>query len=288
MNSIYRRPGAIALISALGVLVNVSVSTAQGLGGLTVSPTRIVFEGRHRSAEVTIVNSSSIPSTYRISFKNMRMLEDGSYEDIKEAQQGELFADKMIRFAPRQVTLEPGAPQIVRLLLRKPANLSTGEYRSHLLFQGIPPETSGEDIEKLDLKEDELQIQIKTVLAVTIPVTVRHGELSAKVAFADLSLIPPETPDSLTILSFRLNRSGNKTVSGEVEVTFESNQGEENTVVGLVRGIAVLNPYLTRTVKLPIRVPEGVIMQNGQLHIVYRSRPEEGSDILAETYHQIP
>ena len=261
MNSACLKVGARALLCILGVVACVPASLAQGLGGLTVSPTRIVFEGRERSAEVTLVNTSSSRATYRISFKNMRMLENGSYEDIETAGPGELFADGMVRYSPRQVTLEPGMTQKVRMLLRKPAGLETGEYRSHLWFRTIPPETAGEDVEKLEVEEGELQIQIQTVFAITIPVTVRHGQLSASAAITDLTLIPSGLPDEPTVLSFRVNRSGNRTVSGEVEITFKSSDGDDKQVVGFARGIAVLNPYPTRTVRLPLRPAEGVVLQ---------------------------
>ncbi len=279
---------AVIVLASLILVMACSSSIAQDLGGLTVTPTRIVFEGRDRSAEVLLVNTTSIAMTYRISFKNMRMLENGSYEDIDTPRKGELFADQMIRYSPRQVVLEPGVSQTVRLLLRKPVNLATGEYRSHLLFQGIPPETAGQDIENLDLKEGELQIRIKTAFAVTIPVIARHGELSAMVSITDLALTPSENPDKPAILFFRLNRSGNRTVSGDIEVTFKSNQGGDEYVVNLVRGIAVLCPYPARIVRLSLGPPEGVVMQNGSLHLVYRASPEEGGKILAEADIQVP
>ncbi len=279
---------AVIGLASLMLVMACSSSMAQELGGLTITPTRIVFEGRDRSAEVILVNTTSISMTYRISFKNMRMLENGAYEDIDTPRNGELFADKMIRFSPRQVVLEPGVSQTVRLLLRKPANLATGEYRSHLLFQGIPPETAGQDIENLDLEEGELQIRIRTAFAVTIPVIARQGELSATVEISDLALTTPKNPDELAILSFRLNRSGNRTVSGDIEVTFKSSQGGDEYVVNLVRGIAVLCPYPARIVKLSLGPPEGVVMQNGSLHLVYRASPEEGGQLLAEADIQVP
>lgn len=287
MKHAFFRLSIMALASLLGVAGNFSTSLAQEPGGLTVSPTRIVFEGRQRSAEVTLVNTTSTPATYRVLFKNMRMLEDGSYKDIDTTQSGELFADQLILYSPRQVYLEPGVSQIVRLLLRKPPDLPVGEYRSHLLFQALPSE-AGTDVEKPDLKEGEIQIKISTVYGVTIPVIVRQGELSATVSISDLSLESPEIPSKATVLFLRLNRSGNRTVSGEVKVTFKSEKGGDEQVVGLAHGIAVLSPYLTRVVKLPLKVPEGVVLQNGRLHIVYRARPEEGGAVLAEADLRVP
>lgn len=282
VNSTLLKRGAVALICILGTAASFSVSLAQGPGGLTVSPTRIVFEGRQRTAEVTLINRSTAPATYRISFKNMRMLEDGSYEDIEAPDMYELFADKMIRYAPRQVTLEPGVAQTIRLLLRKPGNLSPGEYRSHLLFKALPPETAGEDIEELDLEEGEIRVQITTIFSITIPVIIRHGKLSATVTVSDLALIPSEKPDEPPVLFLRLNRSGDRSVSGEVKVMFVSDKGGDELEVGLIRGLAVLAPYPTRTVKLTLRAPEGVVLEGGRLHVIYRARPEEGGAVLAE------
>ena len=147
----------------------------------------------------------------------------------------------------------------------------------------IPPE-----LEDPDLEEREIRVRITTVFGITIPITVRQGELSATVAIAELALTHPENPDEPAMLSFRLNRTGNRTVSGEGEVTYKSSKEGDEYIVGLVRGIAVLSPYPMRTVKFPLRPPEGVVIQNGRLHIVYRSRPEEGSEILAEADLQIP
>lgn len=287
MKYAFFRTAIITLISIVGTVGNYSTSLEQEQGGVTVNPTRIVFEGRQRSAEVNLVNPTSTPATYRISFKNMRMLEDGTYQDIQGPESGELFADQLIIYSPRQVHLEPGVSQTVRLVLRKPPNLPVGEYRSHLLFEALP-RVAGTDIEKPDLKEGEIQIKISTVYAVTIPVIVRHGELSASVSISELSLESAEIPSKATVLFLRLNRTGNRTVSGEVKVTFKSAKGGDELVVGLAQGIAVLSPYPIRTVKLPLRMPEGVVLQNGNLHIVYRSRPEDGGVVLAEADLRVP
>lgn len=281
------RSGAV-LFLFVAFMASYPVSIALAQGGLTVTPTRIFFEGRKRSDLVTLINTSSTAATYRISFKNMRMLEDGSYEDIEEPAEGELFADGMIRYSPRQVTLEPGASQIIRLLLRKPAGLVAGEYRSHLLFRSLPSETSEENIEKPALEEGELQIQIKTLFAITIPIIARHGELTSTVTLSDLKLDLPEDTTKVPTLFLRLNRSGNKSVYGDIIVTFVPNSGEDESVVGLIRGLGVLSPYPTRTVLLALRIPDGVDFQNGQLQIAYRASREIGGEVLTEAELNVP
>ena len=276
----------IVIASVVSLVTACSLSVAQS--GLTVFPTKIVFEGRQRSAEVTLFNNTSIPATYRISFKNMRMLEDGAYQDIDTAEGGELFADQIIRFSPRQAHLEPGKSQTVRLQLRKPADLATGEYRSHLLFQSIPSETAGEDIEKVLYEEGELSIKIVMVYGVTIPVIVRHGDLSASVTISNLEIKPSVDTSASEVLFMRLNRSGNKSVSGEIVVTFKPEQGDDEQVVGLVNRLNILSPSPARTVKIPMKSPEGVTLQDGRLHIVYRASPEEGGEVLATAELRIP
>ena len=275
---------ALLLACVLGVAATSSVALAQSL---TVSPTRIVLEGRTRSAEVTLINRGTAPVTYRISFKNMRMLEDGSFEDIDVPGPGERFADKMIRYAPRRVVLEPGVTQAVRLLVRKPRDLAPGEYRSHLLFQAIPPPSSGEDIEALELEEGQIRVQIRTIFGISIPVIVRHGKVSASVALSDLSLRPAEMPGEPPLVAFRLNRSGDRSVYGDVAVTFKPNGGGE-TEVGLIRGLAVYTPNENRTVRVRLRPPDGVELKRGRLDVAYRARVEEGGTVLAEAQLRVP
>ena len=126
------------------VLIAISflLGTAPAFAELMLYPTRIVIEGNQRSAQIQLINNGTESRTYRIGLVNRRMNETGSFIDINEPLPGELFADDMLRFSPRQVTLAPGTGQTVRVMVRKPSNLPAGEYRSHLLFSQ-QPETSG-------------------------------------------------------------------------------------------------------------------------------------------------
>lgn len=109
-------------------------------GELMVHPTRVVFDGNTRTAQIDVINSGTETMTYRISLIRRRMTDTGEFVPVESAHEQERFADEMIRYSPRQVVIPPGGTQAVRLQLRKPANLEDGEYRSHLLFQALPPE----------------------------------------------------------------------------------------------------------------------------------------------------
>jgi hypothetical protein len=278
---------AILLACIVGFATTSPGALAQGPSGLMVSPTRVVFEGRTRSARLTLLNPGTEAATYRIAFKNLRMREDGTFERIEEPRPGQRFAHEMIRYAPRQVVLEPGVQQTVRILLRKPRDLEPGEYRSHLEFLTLPPATAGADIEAVDLGEGEIRVAIRLVFGLSIPVIVRQGELSASVTLTELALETPDTPEGPPLLSMRLNRSGDRSVYGDITVTFRSDGGAE-TEVGLVRGIAVYTPNESRIARVPLRPPEGVTLTGGRLHVAFSERAEQGGVVRAEAEFPVP
>src|SRR4051812_12766425 len=103
-------------------------------GDLLISPLRIVFEGSKKSQEINLANVGKDTATYVISVKDIRMNEDGSFDEITVPDSGQLFAGPYLRFFPRKVTLAPNEAQVVKIQLIKTNELTTGEYRSHLYF----------------------------------------------------------------------------------------------------------------------------------------------------------
>lgn len=265
-----------------------AVNLAQALGGLQVLPTRIVFEGRTRAAQVTVINNGTVPATYRISFKNLRMREDGSYEDIKKAHPDEKSSSDLIRYSPRQVVIPPGKSQAVRLVLRKRRDLPPGEYRSHMLFRALPPENAGKDIESLAGDKKDIRIQLIPVFGITIPVIIRHGNGAAIAGMEDLKVHPPKKPGAFSMLSFRLNRQGDWSLYGDLTVRFKPDTGGEELVVSRLSGISVFTPNKSRTLNLKLTPPEGVDLKRGLLHVVYRENPDDGDKILVEGQLRIP
>lgn len=263
-------------------------SAGQGPGDLMVSPKRVVFEGRERSALLTLVNRGSATATYRISFVNIRMREDGGFEEIEEPVEGQRFAQDFFHYSPRQVTLEPGASQQVRLLLRRPADLETGEYRSHLRFLAVPlPEKAGTTLDELVGESTKISFKLTPVFGVTIPVIVRQGSLSAEVELTELAVTELGDGRSPEV-SFRLERRGDRSVFGDLTFTFEPLDGAEPTVVGVVHGIAVYTPNRSRTVHLPLHTADGAGLGEGVLRATYAARPDEGAAVLAEGRTRIP
>ncbi len=275
------------LSSCMVLLLSLSsAATAVAASQIMVTPTRIVFSEKMRSASVTIINSGDSSGTYRISLVNKRMSVDGGFEDAKEAAPGELFSDKMIRYSPRQVVLEPGKSQVIRLGLRKPSNLEDGEYRSHMLFRAIP-QTSERDLEKIVKPSEGLTINLKAIIGISIPVIVRHGETDAKVSIASAKLVPRQAKEDRPHIAIELERSGNKSVYGDFLAEFVTKNGDRK-IISQVTGVAVYTPGTKRRIKLPIISPPGLELVNGILHVFYRSPAKQGGKVMAQTQIKIP
>jgi P pilus assembly chaperone PapD len=177
-------------------LVVPGAAMAQSLGDLIVSPTRVVFEGRTRSAKVSLSNRGSESAVFRISFVEMMMTEGGQLVRVKDPTQAEMVASSMIRYAPRQIEIKPGDTQVIRLSVRRSSDLADGEYRSHLYFRAVPPESSGRSVtEDTGGESGGLQIELIPIFGVSIPIIVRSGELSASAGVADIELgaVPDNT-----------------------------------------------------------------------------------------------
>lgn len=248
--------------------------------GLLVAPTRIVFEGRQRTAEVTLLNTGETLSTYRISFMQLRMREDGSFEEIATPEAEEQFSDQLVRYSPRQVFLEPHVPQTIRLQLRKPPDLAPGEYRSHLLFRAIPS-SMAEGGTPGSGASAGIDIRLLPIYGISIPIIVRHGETSASVTLEDLEL-RPDTAGAMTF-HFAIHRGGTRSLFGDVTVTLDSADGP-GVIVAAMKGVAVYMPNIVRRLEVPLDLPMTPLASGRRLRVSYTS-PESGLPLATAELH---
>jgi P pilus assembly chaperone PapD len=199
---------------------------------------------------------------------------------------GELFSDKMIRFSPRQVVLEPGKSQVIRLGLRKPSNLKDGEYRSHMLFRAIP-QNAGKSVQKDAKKPSGISISLTAIVGISIPVIVRHGATDVEVSFVSARFMPRQAKEDRPHMLVELERKGNRSVYGDFLAEFITKDGERK-VVAQVGGVAIYTPGTKRRVKLPVKIPPGLELTNGTLQVFYRSPAGQGGKVMAQTQIKIP
>ena len=273
------------LLFLFGALAATAALAQGSPGDLLVAPTRVVLEGRQRTAEITLVNTGPSAATYRISLINLRMDEHGGTQEVEAsgAQPGEHFATDLIRFSPRQVTLEPHAAQTVRIQARKPAELEAGEYRSHLQFRAIPsnaPAVKGPE------SSTALSVHLTIIYGVSIPIIVRQGETSAEATLSALELVPPAGDEKGPTLRFQINRTGNRSVYGDLSVMFVP-AGGKTSMVGRVNGIAVYTPNAERIAGIVLQIPPGVVLKNGLLRLAYKKQ-DKGLGALATAELRLP
>lgn len=241
-----------------------------------VTPQLVELDSKTRSQVLTLANRGNEAETYRISIVNYRMDDKGELHLVDTPPEGESFAAALFRYAPRQVTLEPGQPQTVRILYRRPAQLGEGEYRSHLLFQQVPKATADSATAAAG---GGLSLQIQTVFGITIPVIVRHGALQSASALSELRAV--ELGGGTPGVALRIARSGNQSLRGDLVAT---HGGAE---VGRLNNVAVYLSTPHRDVVLPLEasaLPRG----GGELRIEYRERPGKGGAVLAEGQVRLP
>jgi len=259
---------------------------SHAVAGLMVYPTRIVFEGNQRAAQVELINSGSERASYRISLVNRRMSETGAFSAIEAPLPDEQFAEDKLRYSPRQVTLAPGASQAVRIMLRKPAKLPTGEYRSHLLFAKQPAPSGIASIESRDAAADgQISIKLTALVNTSIPVIMRHGNTDARVALTNINLRRPA--DQAPVLALLMERSGNQSVYGDLTISFTPDNGSEQ-VLKRADGLAVYTPNPLRRVSIALDQLKGSPLSNGALRVTYREPTKDGGALLAETVLQLP
>jgi len=271
------------ILTGVTVLLAPTLATAD----LMLYPTRIVLEKNQRASQLELINNGKETVTYRIGLVNYRMSETGEIATVDNPGPGEQFADKMLRFSPRQVTLPPGASQTVRIMVRKPAGLPAGEYRSHLKIERLPDPKGQSSIEtQKPPGENEIGVVLTPLIGASIPVIVRNGETDATVTLSNLELQKP-AQDQAPILTMQMERKGNRSVFGDFIVGFTPAGGAEK-IIAQINGVAVYTPNPLRRVKIALQPASGMVLAHGKVRVTYRERPEADGKQLAEAVLQLP
>ncbi len=238
-------------------------SPRPGVGDLLVAPQRLILESGHRSEELLLLNTGPRTATYRATFIQMVMAEDGALKELPEKRADGKYADEILRYSPRQVTLEPGISQTIRISVRKPEGLPPGEYRSHLLFRAVPetePVAKGEE----QAKAPGITVQLTPIYGVAIPIIVRHGTTAGTVNWESAKVLPGPSP----VLEAYLARTGNRSVYGNLKVLFTPDGGSSPVQVAAMSMAAVYDGLPRRRFDLALNLPGGQEAK-GSLRLVF-------------------
>lgn len=274
------------LVAKVLIALLLTSSVAQAAGDLMIFPTRIVFDKNRRAAQVDLTNAGTTSGSYRITVQNKRMTELGEFIEVKSALPGELFADKIIQYSPRQVELAPGGGQVVRIMLRKPADLAPGEYRTHLVFTRLPDAKPQNLDDANKPSEKEIGMTLTPLIGVSIPIIVENGELQAGGTLSGLRLLPVKK-DEPPVLEMRLERTGTRSLYGDFLVKFIPKSGSEQTV-GVAKGVAVYSPNPSRLMKIVLRADPPESLKKGKIVVLFNESNEAGGKNIAQNSLELP
>src|SRR5680860_1227364 len=157
-------------------------------GDLLIFPKRIVFEGtQERVQTVHLTNAGKDTATYKISYIQARMTDEGKFENITQPDPGQNFATPFLRFFPKTVSIAPGKSQLVKIQLIKISQLKPGEYRSYLYFRAVPKIKALKKRKETDPEVTGVSINIIPVFGYGLANIIRVGEPDIKVLISNLA-----------------------------------------------------------------------------------------------------
>lgn len=227
----------------LAAAVSSAAASGQRPGDLVVTPPRILLDEK-RGGNITLLNRGTETVRYRLSLVDMEMLDNGALRRIPE--KGAFSGIDYFRFSPREIVLQPGESQRIRIISRFPIGRKDGEYRSHLAFEPIAarklPSTVESGPQSLTLRFD-----VRSV--VTIPIVARQGLVTASSSLSGVQLV--KEADGWHA-RFRIGRVGNRMVRGDVAVSFISAAGKRS-LLGSITSLPVYFPNGFRDVDVLLK-----------------------------------
>jgi hypothetical protein len=162
-----------------------------------------------------------------------------------------------------------------------------------LQFDRLPDVEGSNNIEQtMNPGQNQIATRLATLIGASIPVIVRHGDTAAAVTLDHLVIeSAPKTEgqaDSPPMLAFHMNRSGNRSVYGNLLATYTS-PGGAPVNVGLANGVGIYVPNTLRMAKLPTKLPDGNALKKGGLILLsFSQRPEDGGKLMAQASLVVP
>src|SRR5205807_2370467 len=166
---------------------------------------------------------------YRLTLVDMEMSEEGVLRRVPAAENS---AGGVLKLSPREVVLEPGSSQRIKVAAYFPPGTAERELRSHLAFEPIALPKVASPVEP----NPGLRLSLEVRSIVSIPVTAQHGRLSAAVSMSEASITQDQEG---WVARVKLSRTGNRSVRGDLVVTFTPAGGAKTILIGEITALPV-------------------------------------------------
>ncbi|OYY95328.1 MAG: hypothetical protein B7Y41_02150 [Hydrogenophilales bacterium 28-61-23] len=254
---------------------------------ILISPQRVVLNDTNRQGIISLHNPGKVTRAYSLKWVERRLTEDGQLIFLKEGENPSSITS-MVRYSPRRVVLEPGQTQTVRLDYRPPADLKSGEYRSHLRIgmEPLPNQSNGGDINLGD--QAGMSFRLEALMSFTVPVFVRHGEGAAtvKISAVEPTMIKRDGSTSEPGLIVTLTRAGEFGAYGRLVVYQQMNANSPVELIGLTEGVSIYAEL--SSLKRELLLKPGTQLPPGSwVRIAYEGEGSERGQVFAERAFQI-
>lgn len=274
------KPGLRLVLSSL--LLSMAMVTPTW-SDMLISPTRAYMDTNNRSATLVLRNTADGARTYRLSWEDKRVNAEGSYEMLAESEDWS-SASKMVRFSPRQITVGPGENQTVRLSFRPPADLESGEYRSHLKLQVVAEESEPTAVIKMeDTEREGVGFRLFMQMSFSIPVIARHQISAPEVSISGVSVIPA-TENRDMALAVTLNRMGEASSYGSLVVEMQGDANSPVELIGRRKELYVFHETDRKVVRVSLR--DKAIPAGSWIRIAYEGSAEYEGKLWDERVFQ--
>jgi P pilus assembly chaperone PapD len=260
-------------VGALCGLIAAVMPVVPAKAAITITPTLVVIEGRARYADVNLVNSGDLLSTYAIGWRYYKMEEGtGGYLN-SEGSTTDFDLGKNMIFTPRRIAIDPQQVQKIRLGLRlKGEPPPPGDYRAHLELKEVPADAAAPAQDKKPGQRGA-SVGVKVNVGFTIPVVYRVGESDAKVEIGKIETRINQKSGRIEVLVPATKSKSNFGILGRLEIYYKDD------LVGQVKNANIFPEINQRTFKIPLTVNT---MSGGSLHIVYKDFHKDQDNILTE------
>ncbi len=247
------------LLLAITCLFTGKVS-AFGAANMGFSEYRVLVSKENKSAHLTLFNKGDEASKCEIGLTHYKYSKDNLLQKVDSPEQAFQPANKLLRYSPRRVIIDPRSSQKVRLTLRRKANQADGEFISYLNMKcSIEVEVA-------------VTGQMGAIISYNIPVHVRIGDLAASTELELLSINPlaKEQGNGYEV-TIRQYRRGNRSIIGNFEVQDLSSGKTIEKKTGL--GLYQPSEYMDHKFVIANKPSKG-------LEIIYTESEEYGDGVV--------
>ena len=262
---------AIPSIKATALIIAFFLCT-NSYADLLISPTRVFLDDKARTFVVNLINTGKQTRSYRVEWKQMAALQQGGYRDLTEKEKNQYSSlERFVRISPKQVTLAPGGRQTVKLLVRKPGGLSSGEYRSHLSFIALPSD-------QINSKHNAgSSIKLNVLMSYTMPVIYRVGSVVVNPKITDISLVHKKET-GITNIKVDLYHTDLFSTHGRL-IAYWTPENGQTRQVGLLNGYNFYPEIKNATSQFPWK---DFRLEPGTLEVRYEGQAEFRGLLLAQ------